>query len=173
MKGNNEIVKYYIGYIVDDNVIPLVLLLPIMSRWIKYFENGEKNMSFKIEDDEVYVKYKSIWKKIEDLLGGIRLNSDVIYNDQYIKTKVRTFKMVKTLFDNDEIPEEKIEHECIPCISIDSVLKIDKKWFPQVYLEQCKYKIKVRKIKSLTDYDLDSDYESDQFSKDFKFFIDM
>ena len=46
IKGNNEIVKYYVGYIVDDNVIPLVLLLPQMSVWIKYFENGGKNMSF-------------------------------------------------------------------------------------------------------------------------------
>ena len=95
IKGNNEIVKYYIGNIVDDNVIPLVLLLPVMSGWIKYFENGGKNMSFKVEDDEVYLKYNEIWKKIKDLLSGIRLSSDVICNDQYIKTKVKTFKMVK------------------------------------------------------------------------------
>ena len=85
IKGNNEIVKYYIEYIVDDNVIPLVLLLPVMSGWIKYFENGGKNMSFKIEDDEVYIKYNNIWNKIKELLSGIRLSSDVIYDDQYIK----------------------------------------------------------------------------------------
>ena len=60
IKGNNEILKYYIGYIVDDNVIPLVLLLPVMPGWIKYFENGGKIMSFKIEDDEVYLKYNEI-----------------------------------------------------------------------------------------------------------------
>ena len=71
-------------------------------------------MSFKIEDNEVYLKYNEIWKKMKDLLSGIRLSSDVIYNDQCIKTKVKTFKMVKTLFDNDKIPEEKIERECIP-----------------------------------------------------------
>ena len=71
--------------------------------------------------------------------------------------------MIKTLFDNDKIPEKKIEYKCIPCISIDGVLKIETKWYPQVYLEQCKYKMKKRKIKSLIDYDidLDSDYESD------------
>ena len=45
--------------------------------------------------------------------------------DQYIKAKLKTFKMVKTLFDNDKIPEEKIEYECIPCISVDSVLRIE------------------------------------------------
>ena len=87
IKLNDETVKYCIGYIVDDNVIPLVLLLPVMSGWIKYFENGGKNMSFKIEDDEVYVKYSSIWNKIKKLLGNIKLSSDVIYDDQYIKTK--------------------------------------------------------------------------------------
>ena len=95
------------------------------------------------------------------MLGDIKLSSDIIYNDQYIKTKVKTFKMVNKLFDNDEIPEEKTEYECIPCISVDSLLKTEKKWFPQVYLEQCKYKAKERKIKSLIDYDLDYDYESD------------
>ena len=42
VKVNNEIVKYYIGYIVDDKIIPLVLLLPVMSGWIKCFENGGK-----------------------------------------------------------------------------------------------------------------------------------
>ena len=42
VKGNNEILKYYIGYIVDDNVIPSISLLPVMSGWIKYFENGGK-----------------------------------------------------------------------------------------------------------------------------------
>ena len=95
-------------------------------------------------------------------MSGIRLGSDVIYNNHYIKTKVKTFKMVKTLFDNDKIPEEKTEYECIPCISVDSVLKLQKKYYPQVHLKQCKYKVKEKKIKSLTDYDLmDSDYESD------------
>ena len=156
IKVNDEIGKEFIGYIVDDNVIPLVLFLPVMSGWIKYFENGAK-----IEDDEVYVKYNSIWNKIKKLLGGVKLSSDVIYDDQYIKTKVQTFKIVKTLFSDDIIPEERVECECIPCISVDSVLKIEKKWYPQVYLEQCKYKVKERKIKNLIDYDLDSDSDSE------------
>ena len=67
-------------------------------------------------------------------MNGIRLNSDVIYDDKYIKTKVKTFKTVKTLFSNDIIPEERIECECIPRISIDSVLKVEKKYYPQIYL---------------------------------------
>ena len=60
-------------------------------------------------------------------------------------------KQNKTLFSDD----------IIPCINVDSVLKIDKKYYPQVYLEQYKYKVRKREIKSLIDYDLYSNYESD------------
>ena len=94
-------------------------------------------------------------------MSSIRLSSDFIYDDQYIKTEVKTFKNVKTLFSDNIIPEERIECKCIPCISVDSVLKIEKKYYPQVYLEQCKYKVKERKIKNFIDYDLDSDSDSE------------
>ena len=67
------------------------------------------------------------------------------------------------MFSRDEIFKERIEYACIACVSIDSVLKVDKKSYPQVYLEQCKYKIRKREPKSFIDYkiDSDSDYESD------------
>ena len=42
---------------------PLRIILPQMSGYVKYFENGGKNMSFKIEDESVYLKYTEIWKK--------------------------------------------------------------------------------------------------------------
>ena len=145
-------------------MIPLCIVLPQMSGWIKYFENGRKNMSFKIEDDSVSLKYNEIWNKIKKLLNVIKLSSEPIYHDQYIKTKVKTFsEVIKTLVDGNEIPKERVEYVCIPCISVDSILKVDKKNYPQVYLEQCKYKVKKREMKSFIDYkiDLDSDYESD------------
>ena len=64
-------------------------LLPQMSGCIKYFESGGKNMSFKIEEDWVYLKYNKIWNRIRELLNAIKLSSDVIYDDQYIKNKVK------------------------------------------------------------------------------------
>ena len=59
---------------------------------------------------------------------------------------------------------EKNHYICIPVIDIDSVLKIDKRAYPQAYLEQCKYKLKKRKIVNYIDdeiIDEDSDSESD------------
>ena len=157
--------KIFIGYIDDISgvVTSLCIILPQMSGWIKYFENGGKNRSFKVEDDEAYIKYNSIWNEIKELLSGIKLFSDPIYDNSYIKTKVRTFsELIKTLFDGNEIPEKRIEHACIACISIDSILKVDKKNYTQIYLEQCKYK-KKRGMKSFIHYEieLDSNHESD------------
>ena len=53
--------KYFIGYLNDDEIIrPLCIILPQMSGYIKYFDDGGKNMSFKIEDESVYLKYNEI-----------------------------------------------------------------------------------------------------------------
>ena len=57
-KHNNEGFKYFIGYQEDEIVKPLCIILPQMSRYIKYFEYGGMNMSFFIKDDEVWEKYE-------------------------------------------------------------------------------------------------------------------
>ena len=57
-KHNNEGFKYFIGYQEGEIVKPLCIILPQMSGYIKYFENGGKNMSFLIKDDEVWEKYQ-------------------------------------------------------------------------------------------------------------------
>ena len=65
-KHNNEGFKYFIGYQEGEIVKPLCIILPQMSGYIKYFENGGKNMSFLIKDDEVWEKYENIWDVIKN-----------------------------------------------------------------------------------------------------------
>ena len=87
-----------------------------------------------------------------------------MYDDKCIKTKVKTFSsVINTLLSGDEIPKERVKYICVSCTSIDSVLKIDKKSYPRVYLEQCKYQMKKKELKSFIDYevDFDLDYDSD------------
>ena len=72
---------------------------------------------------------------------NVKFHSQPIYDDKYTKTvkKVKTFNnMINTLFSGDEIPKETIHYVCIAAICIDSVLRVDKKNYPQVYSEQCK-----------------------------------
>ena len=75
-----------------------------------------------------------------------RFHSQPIYHDKCKKTKVKTFSsIIKTLFPGNKIPKERNHYICMAAICIDSVLKVDKKNYLPVYLEQCKYKIKRRK----------------------------
>ena len=104
---NNDAYKYFIGYLHHDGVIKhLRVILPQMSGYIKYFENGGKNMSFKIEDEDMYLKYNEILNKIKSILN-VKLHSQPISDDIYIKTKVKIFNnSVNTLFSGDKIPKE-------------------------------------------------------------------
>ena len=98
-----------------------------MTEYIKYFDNGRKNMLFKIEDESVYIKYAKIWDKIKGLLN-VKFFSQPIYDDKYIKTKIKAFNnMTNTLFSGDEIPKERNHYVFIATICIDSVLRVDKK----------------------------------------------
>ena len=139
-----------------------VLFLSQMSGYIKYFDDGGKNMSFVTSDKEVYKKYNEIWEVVRKLLK-LKFTASPIRDDKYIIAKLKTFKNVNiTIFTNNVIPEENAHYTCISAIDIDSVLKIDKKAYPQAYLEQCKYKLKKkRRINyidvEIIDYDSDSD----------------
>ena len=136
VKHNDDSYKYFIGYSHDDGMIrPLFVILPQMSRYIKYFENGGKNMSFKIEEESGCLKYAEIWNKVKSVLN-VKLHSQPLYDGKYIKTKVKAFiDIINTLFSEDGIPKEGSYFVCVLAICIDSVLRTDKTNYPQVYLE--------------------------------------
>ena len=141
-KHNKKVFRHFIGYPEDEIVKPLCIILPQMSGYIKYFENGGKNMSFFIKDDEVWDKYDKIWDVIKNKLN-IKFHSEPVYEYKYLKAKVREFDgVIKTNFLGNDMPKENMYYTCIACITIDSVLTTDKKNHPQVYLEECKYKVK-------------------------------
>ena len=163
-KHSDEGFKYFIGYQEDEIVKLLCIILPQMSGYIKYFENGGKNMSFFIKDDKVWEKYKQIWDVIKNKLG-IKFHSVPVYDEEYLKTKVREYDgKVKTKFGGNDVPKENMHYTCIACITINSVMKIEKKNYPQVYLEECKYKIRKILMPKFIISELDSDSESDSES---------
>ena len=74
-RHNDECFKYFIGYLKGEIVKPLCIILPQMSGYIKYFENGSKSMTFLIKDDEVWDKYNKIWDVIKNKLN-IKFHSE-------------------------------------------------------------------------------------------------
>ena len=160
-KHNDESFKYFIGYLKSEIVKQLCLILPQMSGYIKYFENGSKNMSFFIKDNEVWDKYDKIWDVIKNKLN-IKFHSKPVYEYKYLKAKVRTFNcVIKTNFLNNGMPKENVHYSCIACITVDSVINFHKKNHPHIYLEECKYRIKKTQMSKFIKNELKSDSESD------------
>ena len=56
-KHSDDGFKYFIGYKKDDIVKPLCIILTQMTGYMKYFENGAKNKSLLIKDNDVLDKY--------------------------------------------------------------------------------------------------------------------
>ena len=105
-KHNDEGFKYFIGYLEGEIVKPLCIILPQISGYIKYFENGSKSMSFLIKDDEVWDKYSEIWYVIKDKVG-IKFHSKPIYEYGYLKANVREFDgVIKTNFLGNDMAKK-------------------------------------------------------------------
>ena len=85
----------------------------------------------------------------------------------YLVAKLKIFnKIYRTTFNNNYyIPMERNHYISIPVIDIDSVLKFDKRTYSQAYLEQCKYKLKKRKIVNYIDDGI-IDEDSDSYIDD-------
>ena len=135
-----------------------------MDGYIKYFDDGGKNISFVTDDEKIYKKYNEIWEVVKKLLK-VGFAVDPVRDDKYLVAKLKIFDRInRTIFNNNSIPIERNHYICIPAIDIDSVLKIDKRAYPQAYFEQCKYKLKKRKIANYIDDEIiaeDSDSDID------------
>ena len=148
-----------IDYKEGEIIKPLCIILPQMAGYIKHFENGGKTMSFVIKDDDVLDKYNEIWDKIKETLN-IKFHSMSVYDEKYIKAKVRELNgEIKTNCLGDKIPKESMHYTHIVCITIDSIMKMEKKSYPQVYLEECKYRMKKTKMTKFIEAELESESE--------------
>ena len=87
-KHSDDGFKYFIGNKEGEIVKLLCIILPQMSGYIKYFENGGKNMCFMIKDDDVLDTYNKIWDKIKTKLNT-KFHSASVYDEKYIQTNVK------------------------------------------------------------------------------------
>ena len=163
--GKNNMKKYIIGY--NDNII---ITLQLLTGYLNIFEDGTRKMSFFTDNNEFLERYTKIWEKISDLIDK-KFDSDPVYNNKYINTKIRSYNndIITNFHDidnkNNKLPEKNKAYKCMSLISLDSFIKIDKKYYPQTLLQECAYKLKSRKVENIiTNINLDSSSESDNES---------
>ena len=165
--GTKNTFKFFIGYNDNDVIIrPLRVRLP---QTTGYFRKFDKNvaMSFRVNNKQLLKNYNIIWETVEKLLN-IDFESKPIYgdDDKYIKTKIKIYAgSIITNFHNKKIPKEKAPCKCLSIIMIDSVIKANKKYYPQTLLEECKYIQEKIKTENYIDEDLEKS-ESDSDSND-------
>ena len=134
---------------------------------IGYARKFDQNstMSLIVKNKQLLKNYTKIWEKIEKLMK-INFESSPVYDhdDKYIKTKIKIYAdSIITNFHNKKMPKEKAPCKCLSIIMIDSVIKANKKYYPQTLLEECKYIQEKIKIENYINKDLENS-ESDSDS---------
>ena len=158
--GKSNMKKYIIEYN-DNTIIPLQLFLPKTTGYLNTLEDGTRKMSFLTDNNEFLERYIKIWEKISDLINK-KFDSDPVYNNKYINTKIRPYNnnIMKNFRNidnkNNKLPEKKNPYRCMSLISLDSIIKINKKYSPQALLQECVYKLINRKVENIiTNINLD------------------
>ena len=159
--GTKNSFKYFIGYNDNDIIRPLCIRLPQITVYFRKF-NENSTMPFRVKDKQLLKNYSKIWKKAENLLN-IDFESKPVYgdDDKYIKTEIKIYtKNTITNFHNKKMPKGKIPRKCLSIIMVDSNIKANKKYYPQMLLEECKYIQEKIKTENYIDEDLENS-ESD------------
>ena len=144
--------QYFIGYNDNGVITPLCLWLPQMTDYTKQI-NENASMSFRVNNKQLLKNCNKIWEKIEKLMK-INFESKPVYgdDDKYIKAKTKIYAdSIVTNFHNKKMPKEKPSYKCLLIIILDSIIKANKKYYPQTSLEECKYVQEKIKIKNYID----------------------
>ena len=136
-----------------------------MNGYVKYF-NDNKCMKLLVYHKELLKIYDEIWDKISNLLKK-GFDGEPVYNDKYIKTKIKIYNnRITTNFQGNNIPKVNEYCTCLFVILLDSVVKIENDYCPQVFLTECKYTVKKKKIMNTVNEELNLDESDDGSDND-------
>ena len=126
----------------------------------------------KLNDDELLGKYE-IWEKVRNSIKE-EFGSEPAYDEKYLRTKIKSYnEKIKTNFHNNKTPKEGSQCIGLSVILIDSAYTKDKNYYPQVFLEECKYVVKDKKTSKLIIEDIeissdDSDNEINTYRNKYR-----
>ena len=98
-------------------------------------------ISLGVNDKQLFKNYNKIWKNIERLMSiDFESKPTYGYDHKYIKIKIKTYgESMITNFHNEKMLKEKVSCKCLSIIMLDSVIESDENYYPQTFLEECKY----------------------------------
>ena len=130
---------HFTGYLYNDNnVKPLHIMLPKTSAHVKRYDGQTNWMYFLIADNDLLEKYNTIWDKVNVNMKK-EFDSESAYKQEFLKTKIKSHDDEVTYFYDKKVPKVDSSHTCLAVITLDSTLKKDENYCPQVFLKECKY----------------------------------
>ena len=123
-------------------------------------------MSFLIKNEELLEKYNEIWGKVSNNVKK-GFDREPVYNEKYIKTEIKSYEeKINANFQIFKVPKKGSQYICLSVILIDSVFRTGKNYYPQVFLEECKYVVKVKKLAKyiIKDTEISSDQSNTEDS---------
>ena len=117
-------------------------------------------------------KCNEILEKVKNIKN--ECDSNPVYYEKYMKTKIKFYNgKINTNFYNNKIPKEGSQCICQSVVLIDSVYRKDKNYYPEVFLEECKYVVKEKKKSKFVtgDINISSDEENSNEENSIKFFF--
>ena len=131
-------------------------------------------MSFRANNKQFLKSYNEIWEKVKKLIK-INFESKPVYcdDDKCIKTKIKLYASSKiTKFHNKKMSKEKAPCKCLSIIMLDFVIKANKKYYLQTFLEEYEYVQEKIKIENLIDDDLEKSESDSGFNDETESDID-
>ena len=141
--NNGKDCHYIEGYQADGVLIPLFIktLNNIFSYGVsQYDKNSVCTISFYVSEEEAWkTQYKKIWNEIDSQLFEKMATESIKIEGRYVNGKLKTCKEhIKTNFHGEDVPYN-MHCNATVVLKIDSVNKQGKNYYPQVYVEECKY----------------------------------
>ena len=102
-----------------------------------------KCVPFLITVDELLEKYNKTWEKVRNITKKKKNLSEAVYNKKYLRTKMKFYNgKINTIFHSNKIPKEGSQYRYLTVVLINSVYRKAENYYPQVFLEKCKYVVK-------------------------------
>ena len=123
-------------------------------------------MSYLIKDDKLLKKHNKTWKNVKNTIYK-EFDSDPVYNKKYLKAKIKSYNgKINTNFHNNKIPKEGSQCICLSVILINSVFRTSKNYYPEMFLEECKYVVKSKNMSKYIIDDMEIFSDSDRENSD-------
>ena len=106
--------------------------------YVKHFDSN-KVMSFKVNNNNPLKKYTRIWEKV-GILMNIEFDNEPVYcdNDKYMKVRKNSYgDKVNINFQDKRLPKDNASYKCLSLKMLGYVIRVDKKFYPQTFLEEC------------------------------------